>query len=257
MRRFLVALLFFSALGKAATFKLYLSDGSYHAVREYKVQGDRVRYYSVERGDWEEIPTTLVDLKKTESEKTEHEAASAEEARLISEEDKAARALQDEVLKIPQDPGVYTLDNGTQLRIFKLAESKYHSHKGRSILKVMSPIPLVPGKGTVEIDNPHSLNILTVDRPDFYIQLSTEQNFALVKVTPHAGVRVVEQVSVLPVTNEAMEEVSEVPVFRKQLTESSLYKVWPKEPLAPGEYAMIEYTPGKMNAQVWDFAIKK
>ena len=51
------------------TFKLYLKDGSYHAVREYQVQGDRVRYYSTERGEWEEIPLELVDLSKTEHER--------------------------------------------------------------------------------------------------------------------------------------------------------------------------------------------
>ena len=44
------------------TFKLYLKDGSYHAVREYQVQGDRIRYFSTERGEWEEIPTELVDM---------------------------------------------------------------------------------------------------------------------------------------------------------------------------------------------------
>jgi len=48
--------------------RLYLKDGSYHLVREYKVSGDRVRYYSVERSAWEEIPLGLVDIEKTEKE---------------------------------------------------------------------------------------------------------------------------------------------------------------------------------------------
>ena len=29
------------------------------------------------------------------------------------------------------------------------------------------------------------------------------------------------------------------------------------KPMDPGEYAVIEYTPGKTNMQVWDFAIKR
>jgi hypothetical protein len=41
---------------RAANFRLYLKDGSFHLVREYKVEGDRVNYYSVERSDWEEVP---------------------------------------------------------------------------------------------------------------------------------------------------------------------------------------------------------
>jgi hypothetical protein len=257
MRRILAALLFFSSLAFGATFKLYLTDGSSHIVKEYKVEGDRVRYYSVERSDWEEIPTSLVDLKRTESERAEHAKAVAEETKIISEEDKAARALQEEVLKIPQDPGVYTMDDGKTLRIFKLAESTLHNNKGRQVLKVLSPVPLVPGKATVEIPESNSLNILNVDRPDLYIQLSKEERFGLVKLTPHAGVRVVERVSIVPVSKETIEEVDEVKIFRKQLTESMLYKIWPEEPLPPGEYAVVQYTPGKLDMQIWDFQVKK
>jgi hypothetical protein len=33
-----------------------------------------------------------------------------------------------------------------------------------------------------------------------------------------------------------------------------LYKIWPTKPLEPGEYAVMEYTDGKVNIQVWDFA---
>ncbi len=257
MRRLLAALLFFSSLGFAATFKLYLTAGDYHLVKEYKVDGDRVRYYSVERSDWEEIPVALVDLKRTETERAEHAKAIAAETKIISEEDKAVRALQEEILKIPQDPGVYSLDDGKTLRIFKLAESNLHTNKGRQVLKVLSPVPLVPGKATVEIPESHSLNILKDNRPDLYIQLSKEERFGLIKLTPHMGVRIVERVSIVPVTKEAVEEVDEVKFFRKQLTESWLYKIWPEEPLEPGEYAVVQYTPGKLDMQIWDFAVKK
>jgi hypothetical protein len=257
MRRLLAALLFFCSVAVAANFKLYLADGTFHLVKEYKVEGGRVRYYSIERSDWEEMPAELVDLKRTESEKADHAKAIAEETKIISEEDKAARAIQDEVLKIPQDPGVYALDDGKTLRIFKLAESTLHTNKGRQVLKVLSPVPLVPGKATLEIPESHSLNILNLDRPELYIQLSKEERFGLVKLTPHGSVRVVERVAIVPVSKEAIEEVDEVKVFRKQLTESWLYKIWPEEALAPGEYAVIQYTPGKLDTQIWDFQVKK
>ncbi|MGB9404057.1 MAG: hypothetical protein WCA98_10980, partial [Candidatus Acidiferrales bacterium] len=45
--------------------KLFLKDGSFHVVREYHIDGDRVRYYSVERSQWEEIPAALVDWDAT------------------------------------------------------------------------------------------------------------------------------------------------------------------------------------------------
>ena len=45
--------------------KLILKDGSYQIVREYQVNGDRVRYFSEERGDWEELPAAMVDWDAT------------------------------------------------------------------------------------------------------------------------------------------------------------------------------------------------
>src|ERR1700683_934918 len=47
--------------------KLMLKDGSFQLVREYQVEGDRVRYYSVDRDGWEEVPAALVDLDKTKA----------------------------------------------------------------------------------------------------------------------------------------------------------------------------------------------
>ena len=48
--RFLfVLVLAFAAWG--ANVKLYLKDGGYQLVREYQVQSDRVRFYSVERSE--------------------------------------------------------------------------------------------------------------------------------------------------------------------------------------------------------------
>jgi len=44
MRNYLVALLLLVFTGWAANLKLYLKDGSYHVVREYQVQSDRVHY---------------------------------------------------------------------------------------------------------------------------------------------------------------------------------------------------------------------
>ena len=46
-----------------------------------------------------------------------------------------------------------------------------------------------------------------------------------------------------------------VDILRKQMAEG-LYKIWPKEKLPLGEYAVVEYAEGKLNMQVWDFAIR-
>ena len=45
--------------------KLVLKDGTFQLVRDYRRNGERVRYLSAERGDWEEIPAAVVDWDAT------------------------------------------------------------------------------------------------------------------------------------------------------------------------------------------------
>ena len=242
----------------AATIRLYLKDGDYQLVREYKVLSDRVRYYSVERGDWEEIPLDLVDLKKTESEAKRREESIKQEAADLAAEEKAERAIRKEVERIPQEPGLYQI-SGSDLKTIPLAESKVVGEtKKRSILKVMTPIPIVAGKGTLELDGEHSKNIVETDRPEFYIRLTRAERFSMVRVSEHKGNRVVEKLTIVPVTKEIAEEMDEVQIFRQQVGDG-LYKIWPMKPIEPGEYAVVEYSPaveGSLNMQVWDFAVK-
>jgi len=254
MVRAFIALFVLTFTALAANIKLYLKDGNYQLVREYKVETDRVRFYSIERSQWEEIPLTLVDLKRTESEVTERQVQLAEENKAIAQEEKAVREARAEIARIPQDPGVYYLE-GNAVKAIKVAESTVHTNKGRSVLKVLTPLPVVTGKATLEVDGTHSPNVLTNPEQEFYIQVSAEEHIGIVKLTPERGVRIVEKITVIPVTKEVVEEPVEVQTFNKQMTQDGLFKLWPMKPLDPGEYAVVEYTPGKTNMQVWDFAM--
>lgn len=255
MRKILLILITLAASAWAANLKLYLKDGSFQLAREYQVESDRVRFYSVERSQWEEIPLNLIDLKRTENEAAERQATLDKETKLVTEEEHVERQIQQEVSRIPQDPGVYWLD-GKEAKVLKQAESTLHTNKGRSVLKVLSPVPVVPGKAVVELAGAHSESVFSNPEQEFYIQLSDVERFGIAKVTSKNGVRVVENVTILPVTKETVEEPQMVEIFQKQLAPGGLYKIWPKVPLPAGEYAVVEYTAGKLNIQIWDFAIK-
>ncbi|MBZ5622644.1 MAG: hypothetical protein LAQ69_28510 [Acidobacteriia bacterium] len=255
MRKYLLALVILVITAWAANLKLYLKDGGYHLVREYKVESDRVRYYSVERSEWEEIPLDLVDLKRTQAEAAERQAELEKDAKVISEEEKVERELQKQVTRIPRDPGVYWID-GKETKIIKAAEATVHTDKRRSILAKMSPIPMVSGKGTLELQGAHSQNVFTNPEQEFFIQLSETERFGLAKLTPKGAVRIVENLTFVPITKETVEEPTMVESFQQQLSPDGLYKIWAKEPLEPGEYAVVEYTENKLNIQVFDFAIK-
>ncbi len=249
------ALLCFSLLW-AANFKLYLKDGNYHLVREYKVEGDSIRYYSIERSDWEEIPLSLVDLKRTKDEVADQAEVRAEENKMQAEEEKALKEERADIRKIPRDPGTYMLE-GDKLNIFPQAVSKVHTDKSRTIVKVLSPVPLITGKATVELDGEQSPTVIHSSRPEIFLQLSAEERFGIIKLTPKKGLRVAEHVTEpFPITKEMLEEIDEVAIFSKQLTESDLYKIWPENGLEPGEYAVIQFSPGKLNAQMWDFSYR-
>src|SRR5689334_19177704 len=142
MGRLIFAVIALALAAWAANQKLYLTDGSYQLVREYKVEGDRVKYYSIERSGWEEIPKELVDLGRTEKEDKERQAQIEKEAKVFSEEEKVARELEKEVMRIPQNPGVYWIE-GEQAKKLPAAESSVKTNKGRSVLSKLAPIPVV------------------------------------------------------------------------------------------------------------------
>src|SRR5580700_5665325 len=98
--------------------RLILKDGSYQLVTKYEIKGDRVRYKSAERDEWEELPTAMVDWPATEKyEKDRATSAIPEPAALDKEADnsrEAERMRLPEVapgLRLPEDSGVFLLDN--------------------------------------------------------------------------------------------------------------------------------------------------
>src|SRR4029077_1632665 len=101
--------------------RLFLKDGSYQLVTKYEPKGDRVRYLSAERNEWEELPTSLVDWPATEKYEKDRAAgagAAVPEGAILDQALGAATnfnsARLPEVapgLRLPEDSGVFLLDN--------------------------------------------------------------------------------------------------------------------------------------------------
>jgi hypothetical protein len=120
-----------SACPQPARDRLILKDGSYQLITKYEMKGDRVRYFSAERDEWEEMPADLVDWPATEKWKHDHDFSGKAaksgtvdpndpgqvEAAKIDAEEFAARneelarmPLISPGLRLPDESGVWALD---------------------------------------------------------------------------------------------------------------------------------------------------
>lgn len=169
--------------GMARNHRLILKDGSYQMVREYQIVGDRVRYLSEERGDWEEVPVALVDWDATRKWEQDHATpedtspAMKEAAAIDTEETQArdeAKARMPEVaagLELPDEDGVFALDNfqGTP-ELVELTSSELTATRSRRGLGTLNP--LAGQNASLTLDGAHSKIHLHVDDPSIYLSLN-------------------------------------------------------------------------------------
>jgi hypothetical protein len=254
--RAILLFLLAAALVFGESFKLFLKDGDYHVVREYHVEGERIRYYSTERSQWEEIPVALVDLAKTENTRKAHLEKLTNTAREEDEEEKAERSLKREIAAIPMDPGAY-YDLDGKIEPVPSADYQIITDKKRRTLQILSPVPLVPGKASVVVKGDHAKFLVNEERPSFYLRLAKEERFGIIRLTPKKDMRIVENISIIPVAKQTMEERNQMDTFDQELADG-LFRVWPEKPLTPGQYALVEFSDSQetndVQLLVWDFA---
>jgi hypothetical protein len=177
---FLLALPALSAAQDLAR-RLILKDGTYQLVTKYEVKGDRVRYMSAERDDWEELPSSLIDWPATEKYERDRAAGSAvpEAAQLDKEielERDRAEALLPEVapgLRLPEDSGVFLLDSFQgEPQIVELQQTAgevAHHTKGNIFRDAMSPVAGL--KVAIELEGAHAPLQVHVEVPSIYIKI--------------------------------------------------------------------------------------
>lgn len=267
-----------------ATKRLILKDGSYQIVTKWEIQGDRVHYYSAERDDWEDVPNSMVDWDATNQfEKDRQAQKNSPEAQALDkeleEERKEEEAKSPTVapgLRLPPEGGVYALDtylSEPQLLPIGQSTGQINKNTKKNILRA-AVNPVAGSKMTVELSGARSKIQVHAALPTFYVNLdpveeeeaaSAPENsptkstaelpwdrFRMVRLQVKGDKRIVGAVKTA-VYGKSSSEQDTIATTAEQLG-GGWIKITPKEPLAPGEYALAEML-GKqgMNSYVWDF----
>ena len=267
-----------------ATKRLILKDGSYQIVTKWEIQGDRVHYYSAERDEWEDVPNSMIDWGATNQfEKDRQAQKNSPEAKALDkeleEERKEEEAKSPTVapgLRLPAEGGVYALDTYlTEPQLLPLDQSTGQINKNtkKNILRA-AVNPVSGSKMTIELPGARSKIQVHASLPTFYVNLDPVEEeeaasaptnpsakttaelpwdrFRIVRVQVKGDKRIVGAVKTA-VYGKSSSEQDMIATTAEQLGEGWI-KITPKEPLAPGEYALAEML-GKqgMNSYVWDF----
>jgi hypothetical protein len=250
--------------------RLILTDGSYQTATEWTKNGDRVRYFSTERGEWEELPTALVDWKATDDWNAARSNSQEKDLKQATEEDVVARK-EDESntpqvaagLHLPADGGVFLLEElAGKPTLHKVAENKTQEddHEAENILKhtvirIADQVLTIELKGAaakVRVHSPTPSIFVDSDR----VGAESGDNWRIVRLERKKGLRVVAENKV-----EAGGEKSQKEKFlhaRAERFGGDWWKLIPLEDLTPGEYAVVVSAPGEDgNGVVWDFGVDK
>jgi hypothetical protein len=243
--------------------KLVLKDGSFQLVREYKVEGDRVRYYSLDSSQWEQMPADLVDweaTKKLEAEEAQRDAAAVskvhrqEEARHADTVDIDASLEAAPGVFLPPGAGLFVFD-GRGLSSLAQAEINSKLSKGHFLEQVLVPVPVVPTRHNISIKGERATLRVRNGQPEFYMRTADarEPEMVLIRAKVHAGSREIEHVDEM--FGEQAESANTVTMQRWEVA-GGVYRFTLSQPLAAGEYALAEVVRDQgISLYVWDFGV--
>jgi hypothetical protein len=259
--------------------KLVLKDGSFQLTKDYQKTGERVRYLSAERGDWEEIPASMVDwdatAKAEEAQKLEDEAV-AKKIRAREQEQNIEPVVDVDAslqvgpgLFLPSGEGMFVFD-GKSVKLLEQAGSQIKTDKKQYLKQVLSPIPIVPGKHNVQLLGARAKIRVTNGHTEFYLREAPPDpdrttpimkssrpgesgpEVELVRATVKGDKRQLETIKELFGQQETSRAT--ISIARWDVA-PTVYRFTLGEPLLPGEYALAEILPDGMNLYVWDFGV--
>ncbi len=290
---FLLLLALPSVAQNDPTKRLVLKDGSYQSVVKWEVKGDRVRYLSAERFEWEEVPGSMVDWDATNKYAEDLKKGVSHDAAQVDKEVDAERKEMDarspEVapgLRLPDTGGVFLFETFAQLpQLVELAQngSDINRNTGTNILRA-TVNPLSSAKQTIELPGLHAAVQAHGGRPAIYVSATDEapapspstdksapngaadkkdadkqpapaaQRFQIVRLQPKKSTRLVGNLKIA-VYGKVSQDESFVPSSMESIS-GNWFKLTPNQDLPPGEYAVVEMLNSKdMNLYIWDFGV--
>jgi hypothetical protein len=260
--------------------KLVLKDGTFQLVRSYEKNGDRVKYFSLERGSWEEIPAAMVDWDATaKAEKSTAAADDALAAKIHKQEE--AQNIQttldvDASLQVgggvflPPGEGMFAVEGKSVIPIPQVG-SAVRTDRKNQLKRILSPLPIIPAKQNITLEGKRATLRINSSGPEFYLrELTTEDeqesglerttrqsttgpDVELLKATVKGNKRIIE--SVRSMMGEEIGRENKTISIQQWEVAKRVYRYTLSEPLPPGEYALAEILPGGLNLFVWDFGV--
>ncbi len=254
--------------GQPTIKRLILKDGSHEPIIQYEIRGDRVRFLSADRHEWEEMPDSMVDWPATR--KYAADSAEAREGLLTkAATEDSGPPLAAPGLRLPAEGGVFLLDFFQGLpELVGLSQSGADVNKNtaRNILRA-AVNPVAGPKQTIELKGPHALVQAHVTEPAIYLSLdtgndpasepspaSTPDQYRIVRCEAKKDGRVVGMIDIA-IYGKVRQRANEIGT-KTETVAGSWLKITPDAPLQPGEYALVEMLGEKgMNQFVWDFGV--
>ncbi|HEY6349468.1 MAG TPA: hypothetical protein VI636_08680 [Candidatus Angelobacter sp.] len=264
--------------------RLILKDGSFQTTTKWEIKGDRVRYFSADRYDWEELPKDLVDWPATDKYNQEHEKQRSITAADIAQQEEVDRKAEETEsptvapgLRLPNGGGVFLLDQfHGQPQLAELVQSggEVNKQRGKNILRAaLNPLAL-SSRQTIELKGLHAHIQAHQPQPEIYVNVEATSDgssdsgeksapgkdtdvqpdrYRIVRLEQKKDSRIVGNLSIA-VYGKVSEKENWIKTNSTPV--GDWVKVSPAEPLERGEYALVEMLGKKqINLYVWDFGV--